>query len=204
MASNHIPDDSPPEVPRESLVQSQCQEEEKLRVVALKHLAILMEQPNWNRTYCRSVLSIDPLHLPNHLTGTSLAGPDQLYVRPFVLLNDIDGAVTAFYHLGKTLEGHSGRVHGGLVTSLLDECMGRASFPRLPNRVTVTARLEIDFRAPIPSNSMVMIQAHTEAVEGRKAWVMGTVTDPSTETLLAQAKALFVEPKGAKDMPKLM
>ncbi|PVH79818.1 hypothetical protein DL98DRAFT_460609 [Cadophora sp. DSE1049] len=96
-------------------------------------------------------------------------------------------------------------LHGGLLAVLLDECMGRASFSRLPNQVSVTASLQISFKTPIKLPSTVLIEAKCEEFEGRKAHIRGVVKSVGDEGLvLAEASALFIEPKGAETMTKLL
>jgi len=176
--------------------------EEALRSVAMNHFATLNEQPNWNHSHRRSVLSIGPLHQQNHLTASTLTGQDQLDISPYVLVNDIDGAAVAFYHLGKKLEGYANMVHGGLIAAIMDECLGLTCFHQIPSQIAMTARLEMDFRKPVPSNSMVVVQSQIESVKGRKVWVTGMMKDAVAGTLLVEARALFVEPKGVQDVSK--
>lgn len=92
---------------------------------------------------CRSVLKVDKEHLPHNLTSTTLAGDDMLSSNPYVFIHNEGGCILAFYYLGCTLAGHAGIVHGGMSAVLLDECMGRACFPRLPGKVAVTTKLEL-------------------------------------------------------------
>lgn len=155
----------------------------------------------------RGIFDIAPEHIPDHLTVTTLAGPDLISSRPYVITNDEAGKLLAFYHLGRRLSGHSGIVHGGLVGILLDECMGRACFPKFRAKIGVTVKLEISYQAPIPINSMVLVNAETIDVQGRKAWVKATVEDvtPGRETkVLSQATAMFVEPRWASEMSQVI
>lgn len=109
-------------------------------------------------------------------------------------------------HLGPSLCGHPGIVHGGLLATMLDEGLARACFPALPNKVGVTASLKIDYRVPCPANSYVVLKAYTTKVEGRKAWVHGWIEslgeNDSEGTKLVEAEALFIEPKGAKNLAR--
>ncbi|KIW19210.1 hypothetical protein PV08_03504 [Exophiala spinifera] len=155
----------------------------------------------------RSIFDVAPEHVPDHLTVTTLAGPDLISSRPYVISNDEAGKLLAFYHLGRRLSGHNGIVHGGLVGILLDECMGRACFPKFQAKIGVTVKLEISYQAPIPVDSMVLVSAETADVRGRKAWVKATVEDvtPGRETkVLSQATAMFVEPRWASEMSKVI
>ncbi|KAI1749877.1 HotDog domain-containing protein [Xylaria castorea] len=151
----------------------------------------------------RSILRINDEDLPYHLTCTTLAGPD-MTGRPYVFADDQAGSLIAFYHFGKRIAGHSGIVHGGIAGVLLDECMGRACFPRLAGQIGVTAKLELDYKSPIPVHADVLIRADTVEVQGRKAWVNGSIEDARDGKLLVKATGLFIEPKWAADIPKVM
>jgi hypothetical protein len=89
-----------------------------------------------------------------------------------------------------------------LLATLLDEGLARCCFPALPNKIGVTANLNIDYRAPAMANQYVALRAETIQVEGRKAWVEGRIetlpADGTEPVVLVEAKALFIEPKQAR------
>lgn len=105
----------------------------------------------------------------------------------------------AISYLGSDLCGHPGIVHGGLIATILDEGLARCCFAALPNKVGVTARLLINYRAPVPAGSYVVLRAKTTDVDGRKAWVEGRIESLVAEgekpTVYAEATALFIEPR---------
>ena len=152
----------------------------------------------------RHVLKLEPENEQLNLTHGTLAGPDALSSRPFVFADNAAGSLLAFYHLGPRLSGHSGIVHGGMSAVLLDECMGRACFPLLAGKIAVTAKLELNYLSPIPVDSLVYILAETTSQEGRKATVEAVIRNAEDGRDLVSAKALFVEPKWAGSLPKMM
>lgn len=81
-----------------------------------------------------------------------------------------------FYHLGSKLCGHQGIVHGGLLATLLDESLCRCGFPMLPNKLGVTASLNIKYLAPTPADSIVVLHAWATSLNGRKVTVQGTLS----------------------------
>lgn len=81
-----------------------------------------------------------------------------------------------FYHLGSKLCGHQGIIHGGLLATLLDESLCRCGFPLLPNKLGVTASLNIKYLAPTPADSIVVLHAWATSVDGRKVTVNGTLS----------------------------
>lgn len=151
-----------------------------------------------------NVLLIQEDHVPDHLTQATLAQPDMIGDNPVVVNDDEAGRLLAFYRLGQRIAGHVGIVHGGVSATLLDECMGRACFPLLAGRIGVTAKLELQYRSPIPANSFVLVRATTTKVEGRKAFVEGVMEDATNGTVFVEATALFIEPKWAAEMSPML
>lgn len=135
------------------------------------------------------------------LTAGALAGPGKIVVPPYMFSEQGGKSLVSFMYLGSDVCGHPNIVHGGLLATLLDEGMARCCFPAMPNKVAVTANLNIDYRAPAMTNQYFALRAETVKVEGRKAWVTGRIetlpTDGSTPIVLVESKALFIEPKQA-------
>jgi acyl-coenzyme A thioesterase PaaI-like protein len=52
-------------------------------------------------------------------------------------------------------QGYPGRLHGGIVTAILDETIGRAIAATDPDTWGVTAELRVRFRAPVPDEGQV-------------------------------------------------
>ncbi|KAL2002218.1 hypothetical protein VTN02DRAFT_397 [Thermoascus thermophilus] len=142
-----------------------------------------------------------------NLTAGTLAGPDRIVVPPYVWSEEGGKSMVSIFYLGSDVCGHPGIVHGGMLATLLDEGLARCCFPALPNGVGVTANLNIDYRRPAPANSYMVLRAETVKVEGRKAWVEGRIETLPEEgkepEVLVEAKALFIEPKYAKQMASL-
>jgi acyl-coenzyme A thioesterase PaaI-like protein len=171
--------------------------------IVANHPAALEFQQRTSIQKSHSVLVIRPEDLPYSLLGTTLAGSEAV-AQPYVFMDDEAGSLLAFYYLGRRLAGHVGIVHGGMAEVILDECMGRACFPRLPGKIAVTAKLELQYKNPIPVNSIILIRADTKDVQGRKAWVEAIVQDANDGHDLVKATALFVQPKWAAEMSKVM
>ncbi|KAF2842545.1 Thioesterase/thiol ester dehydrase-isomerase [Patellaria atrata CBS 101060] len=185
----------------------------------------LLRDPIYNAS--RPHLKIPAEMRAQNLTGGTLVGEDMIPSPPLTFVTDDGSELVSFTYVGPSLCGHPGIVHGGLLATLLDEGLARCCFPALPNKVGVTASLKIDYRAPTKAGQVVVLRAWTTKVEGRKAWVKGrleTLSDPDKWTeawesgefaqrggvgkdggavVLVEAEALFVEPKGAANMPKL-
>lgn len=157
----------------------------------------------------RPHLKIPAAMRPHNLTAGVLHGEGKIEVPPLTFADTAAElpTMTQISYLGPDLCGHPGIIHGGCLATLLDEGLARACFPALPNKVGVTASLKIDYRVPCPASSYVVLRAQTTKVEGRKAWVKGWIEllaeDDSEGTRLVEAEALFIEPKGAKNMARI-
>ena len=68
---------------------------------------------------------------------------------------DDEGRVVAKFTPGDEHQGFPGMVHGGIVTSLLDEVLGRVAIAA--ERWVVTGRLNIRFRRPVPVGETLTI-----------------------------------------------
>jgi len=66
-------------------------------------------------------------------------------------------------------QGYPGRMHGGIVSALLDETIGRAVMIDDPNVWGVTAELNVRFKHPVPLNEELRIQGRIEK-NGRKVF----------------------------------
>ncbi|MCO6465198.1 MAG: DUF4505 family protein [Bradyrhizobiaceae bacterium] len=89
------------------------------------------------------------------------------------------------------IQGSLNIVHGGFVSLLLDETMGKclsASGIRAP-----TAQLNVRFRKPMKLGEEYMISARIEHHAGKKYHLRGQIVESSnTSTVIAEAEALFI------------
>jgi len=105
------------------------------------------------------------------LTAGTLAGPGKLAVPPLVFSTRDDSESIIILHLGRSMCGHDGIIHGGLVGTVLDETLARTAILSLPAQVGVTANLNINYRYPTFADQFVVIRSKLIKQEGRKAWV---------------------------------
>ncbi|KAJ5301832.1 hypothetical protein PENANT_c002G11442 [Penicillium antarcticum] len=158
-------------------------------------------------TEARPHLKIPEALRARSLTGGTLRGPNKIVVPPLVFSERDGKSMVSLMYLGSDVCGHPGIVHGGLLATILDEGLANCCFPALPNKVAVTANLNIDYRAPAMANNYVALRAETVKVEGRKAWVEGRIetlpSDGQDPVVLVEAKALFIEPKQAAALSSL-
>jgi acyl-coenzyme A thioesterase PaaI-like protein len=90
------------------------------------------------------------------------------------------------------MQGGPGLIHGGFLTGAFDESLGQV--PPLVTRACVTARLETDFRRPVPVGSTLWLRARLDGVVGRKHFVSGEARiDAEDGPLAGTARALFLQ-----------
>lgn len=107
---------------------------------------------------------------------------------------EMDGewAVTKFV-AEQAHQGYPGYVHGGLVSTLLDEAMGWATFGR--GIWALTGKMETRFRDIVPTNELLTVRARIEKDRGRALEVIGELRDNDGK-LLADSKALMFKASG--------
>ncbi|KIY50837.1 Thioesterase/thiol ester dehydrase-isomerase [Fistulina hepatica ATCC 64428] len=142
------------------------------------------------------------VHFPDerrvhNLTAGVLRGPGRLAVNPLVRARKNESESMVLVHVGRSLCGHDGIIHGGLIATLLDESMARNAINNLPEKVAVTAKLTIGYRAPTMADQFIVIKTKLDEVKGRKALISARVEDLNG-TLLAEANSVFVQPQYAK------
>ena len=120
-------------------------------VQALRSQKYLIEsRPHW---------AIPDKDIPHNLTGGTLRGLGRMSVAPIAFS---DGEGLEFYavlHVGRDLCGPTkGIVHSGVVATMVDESLARCCFPALPNRIGVTANLNITYVTPLPADSYILIK----------------------------------------------
>ncbi|RKF64614.1 Uncharacterized protein, mitochondrial [Erysiphe neolycopersici] len=138
---------------------------------------------------------------PNNVIAGTLMGPNMLVVPPVVWIDKEGHSLVSIMYLGNNLCGHPNLIHGGLLATLLDEFLARCCFTAFPNKIGMTATLNIDYRNPTPAGSYVLVRAKTTNVKGRKVWAAGHIESLPLEgkmpITLAEASGLFIEPKQA-------
>ena len=164
-------------------------------------------EANSNLVASRPHMTMPPSLREYNFTGGTLLGDNKIPVPPLIFASPDGMELVSVQYLGGAMCGHPGVVHGGLLATLLDEGLARCCFPALPNGLGVTAWLKVDYRKPCMANQYVVLSANTTKVEGRKAWVKGRLevlnADGTTGALVAEAEALFVEPKQAAAMARV-
>lgn len=90
-------------------------------------------------------------------------------------------------------QGYPGYVHGGVVSSLLDEAMGWATYGR--KIWALTGKLETRFRGIVPTNELLTVRGKIENDRGRTLDVIAELRDNDGK-LLAESKGLMFRATG--------
>lgn len=107
---------------------------------------------------------------------------------PFYEMED-SSVVTLFSYLPEH-QSYPGRVHGGMITSMLDELIGRAIWVYEPEALAVTLDINVKFRKPVPYGEP--LQGVGKVVKnGRKAYVGEAVIKDMQGNVLAEGSATY-------------
>ncbi|KAM6395313.1 LOW QUALITY PROTEIN: acyl-coenzyme A thioesterase THEM4-like [Rhynochetos jubatus] len=118
-----------------------------------------------------------------------------------MFLNAAERRLLCLFQPGPYLEGHPGLTHGGAVAAMVDGALGACAVA-VAGRV-LTANLSIDYLAPIPLGTVLLVDGRAERLEGRKVFLSGHVRSADGDTLHARATGLFIRPDPPKqDTPR--
>ncbi|EIN05400.1 Thioesterase/thiol ester dehydrase-isomerase [Punctularia strigosozonata HHB-11173 SS5] len=165
---------------------------------SLPPLKAMREAPDADQWYeTRPYLNFPEERRVNNLTAGALRGPGKLATPPLVRARKDESEAVIFLHVGRGLCGHDGIVHGGLLATLLDESLGRIAIVNVPEKVAVTARLTVDYKAPTKADQFIVIKASVVEKKGRKVVTRGVIEDLEGTTLV-EASGIFIQPRYAK------
>jgi uncharacterized protein (TIGR00369 family) len=111
-----------------------------------------------------------------------------------------DGRLCAEFTATDAHQSYPGRVHGGVISAVLDETIGRAVQIANPDMFGVTIELNVRFRKPVPLNEPLRIIAeitkHTSrlfAGEGKLLLADGSVAAEATARYLQMETRTIAE-----------
>lgn len=125
----------------------------------------------------------------NMCVGCGMANPWSL--RLSFVFDEGDGVVRTWLAPNERMNGAMETVHGGFVSLLLDETMGKSLSVR--GIKAPTAQLNVRFRAPMMMHVQHEIRSWIERIDGRKNFLKGVISradDP--DRVVAEADALFI------------
>ncbi|MCB5262148.1 MAG: PaaI family thioesterase [Candidatus Cloacimonetes bacterium] len=104
---------------------------------------------------------------------------------------DEEGAAYATLALDQVFEGYPGVVHGGILSTLLDEVMAKAVINS--GKIAVTAKLSVSYRKALNSGQSVLIKGWITRAKSRTISTAASISDESG--IYAEAEAVFVVPR---------
>ena len=109
-------------------------------------------------------------------------------------LGESQDLVIADIKFGTKVNGHPKIVHGGIISLLFDDIMGFAYGAAIDDfdKVAFTAYIKVDFRAPLPENTNVLVHISLEKLEGRKIFLKGEMTSIDGSVLYSEAESLYI------------
>lgn len=109
--------------------------------------------------------------------------------------NQEDGQVVASVYIPDTYQGYPGIVHGGILAAVLDEVSGRALMVATEDDpFWVTAKLEVRYRRPTPTETPLTAVGWVENRRTRSAEVAGEIRLPDG-IVTAEVRAVVVCPR---------
>lgn len=126
-----------------------------------------------------------------------------------VFYNAATGETASVLFLNRALSGWPLTAHGGALATILDEALGRCAISTLPARTGVTARLELQYRAPVMLPGVYTVECRPDEVppaadspqaevggpgELRKLWCTAELRSMDGK-LCVVARGLFVVPR---------
>ena len=100
-----------------------------------------------------------------------VCGDENPYSLKTQFMNLEDGRICARFIAGDVHQSYPGRMHGGMISAILDETIGRAIQVDEPDLFGVTIELNVRFRQPVPLNVPLTVIA--EVVERKRRLFVG-------------------------------
>lgn len=101
-----------------------------------------------------------------------------------------DNSVVTIFEYKEHHQSYPGRVHGGMISCMLDELIGRAVWIIDPTIWGVTMTLNVKFRKPVPYNQKLKAIGRITNVKSRAFEGIGELYDMDGN-LLASAEAVY-------------
>ncbi len=111
--------------------------------------------------------------------------------------DDGEQTVQTVFTIGDQFQGYPGICHGGIVTTILDEVVGRVAMISDHHRFMMTVNMKVQFRNPVPTNTELRAVGKIIKMRGRLCKAHGQIVLPDG-SIGAEAELTLA------DMPKEM
>ena len=141
--------------------------------------------------------TMDELFAVTLNTERTIRSWSTFYKQPVLGATSLD-ELYSLVSVGPGVSSYADRVAGGIIGSILDECMGNLG---LVNRslgfmgtegFTVTARLNVNYLKVVPTPGDYFVTATLREVKGRKYYLGGSIKS-GEGTLLATAESIWID-----------
>lgn len=102
-----------------------------------------------------------------------------------------DGSVGSIFTFKSHHQSYPGRVHGGMISALLDELAGRVIWVENPELFGVTATMTVKFRKPVPYDKKLYGKGEMIKRNGRLFTATAKLMDES-KTVLAEVEGTYM------------
>lgn len=103
-----------------------------------------------------------------------------------------DGSVRTVFKYRQEHQSYPERVHGGMITCMLDELAGRVIWTIEPEMLAVTTKIEVRFRKPVPYEQELIGTARLVSNSKRGYTAVANITDTDGK-LLAEADVTYLK-----------
>ena len=108
-----------------------------------------------------------------------------------------DGSVVTLFSYSPEHQSYPGRVHGGMITCMLDELIGRVIWVTDPEVLAVTLDINVKFRKPVPSH-VPLIGIGKIVKSGSRAYTGEAKIEDADGVVLAEGTATYYKMPAAK------
>ena len=182
---------------------------EQIEEIFDEHVGVLdiRADPDYEEISPVRHLTID--EQPHSLISGSLNGTRGIIWKMF--WSEKMKAIHIYVFFGNGTEGWPDVVHGGMLTTILDEAMSRVAANTFPEKAAETSRLDVAFVKPVRPGTIYQIRAHPDDLivdlkkgfatvpdteeRKRSATILGAILDETAEGQNTRANT-FVEAKG--------
>ncbi len=103
-----------------------------------------------------------------------------------------DGRVVSIFEFRQIHQSYPERTHGGMISTMLDEIIGRAIWVSEPDIWGVTMDIHVKFRKPVPLDTKLL--AYGKIVKNNKRFFTGVGAIISSDgNVLAEATANYIK-----------
>lgn len=142
--------------------------------------------------------AFDPRHYDQICFACGDRNPHGLHMRFERDPEGPEGAILCRYQPREADQGFPGVLHGGVLSTLMDEAMAWAMWAK-SRALGVTAKMETRYRQPVQAGAPLTVHAVVTEERGRRMQVEAAIAD-AEGAVLVEASALFLRlPRAEED-----